>query len=82
MARKMRPKREKAEEKENASAQYPIPVGTVPPPKRNPMNMTTDTAAVLKREGKITERIVKPTGNKQAVAAAWKNIRTGVITAP
>jgi len=68
--RKKTPRRVKPEEKENASAQYPIPDGMTPPPRKNPMNTTNDTAALLRWDGKTKEMIVKPTGNKQAVAAA------------
>jgi hypothetical protein len=82
MERKSTPKKKRPEEKEKASAQYPIAGGMAPPPRRKPMNMTRDTAVLLKWEGKIRERVVKPTGNRQAVEEACRKSNRGVVTKP
>jgi len=64
------PKREKPEEKENVSAQYPIPVGITPAPRINPNKTIKETAVLLSADGKIREITVKPTGNRHAADAA------------
>jgi len=48
MERNKRPKKKKPEEKEYASAQYPMAGGMAPPPIRKPMNMTRETAVLLR----------------------------------
>jgi hypothetical protein len=76
------PKRAKAEEKEKASAQCPMAVGRRPPPREKATSITRETATARSCRGNRSERTVKPTGNKQATEAAWKNIMTGVSTGP
>ena len=68
--RKRIPRRAKPDEKEKVSAQWPRAEGTTPPPRENPITMTSETETVLSRAGKARERIVRPTGNRQATEAA------------
>jgi len=69
-ARHRTPKKTKAEEKEKASAQYPMAEGRRPPPSKNAISITRETATPRSCRGNKRERTVKPTGNKQATDAA------------
>ncbi len=81
-ARHTVPKRMKADEKENTSAQWPIAEGRIPAPRTNPTSITNETAMPRICKGKRSEITVNPTGKRQATDAACKNMITGVMAGP
>jgi len=80
-ARKKNPIRIKLEEKEKTSAQCPMTEGIPPDPSIIPINITMDTAMLRSCRGKSKETMVKPTGNKLAVAACCRQIKIAALVA-
>ena len=73
------PTKEKLHENDSLSATYPIPNGKTPPPTRNPLVTTNDTARLLRFGGNTEDNMTNAGGNMHAEEAAWRKTREELI---